>query len=89
MATSPSPLPVLLPDHARLEVESLYRTDDAIVVIAGATGDTAQAYFVPRVWGDSVARCLALLPFFLHRAAAAFLRFQRGFIPSPTFIFAE
>ena len=41
MATSPSPLPVLLPDHTRLEVESLYRTDDAIVVIAGATADTA------------------------------------------------
>jgi transposase len=41
MATSPSPLPVLLPEHAHLDVESLRHADGAIVMVAGATGDTA------------------------------------------------
>jgi hypothetical protein len=41
MATFPSPLPALLPDSAQLDVESLNFTDEAIVMIAGASGDTA------------------------------------------------
>ena len=41
MATSPSPLPVLLPDNARLYVESVRPAGDAIVIVACATGDTA------------------------------------------------
>ena len=41
MATLPIPLPVLLPDSAQLDVESLNFTDEAIVMIAGASGDTA------------------------------------------------
>lgn len=41
MATSPSPLPVLLQDSAHLDVESLHHTEDAMVLVAGATGDTA------------------------------------------------
>ena len=40
MATFPSPLHVLLPDNARLDVESAHHTGDAIVMIACATGDT-------------------------------------------------
>jgi transposase len=41
MATSPSPLPVLLPDNARLDVKGVHHTDNAIVIVACATGDTA------------------------------------------------
>lgn len=41
MATFPSPLPLLLPDSAHLDVESLQHTEDAMVLVAGATGDTA------------------------------------------------
>jgi transposase len=41
MATLPSPLPVLLPDSARLGVKSVHHTDDAIVIVACATGGTA------------------------------------------------
>ena len=37
MATLPIPLPVLLPDSAQLDVESLNFTDEAIVMIAGAS----------------------------------------------------
>jgi len=41
MATIISPLPVLLPESARLGVMSLQHTDDAIVIVAHANGDTA------------------------------------------------
>jgi hypothetical protein len=41
MAAFPSPLPVLLLDSPQLDVESLNFTDEAIVMIAGASGDTA------------------------------------------------
>ena len=41
MATFPSPLPVLLPDNAHLDVESLHHTEDAMAVVAGAAGITA------------------------------------------------
>jgi transposase len=41
MAVSPCPLPVLLPDSARLSVESVRDTDGAIVIVACATGATA------------------------------------------------
>jgi len=41
MATLPAPLPVLLPDHARLHVENVRHTENAVVIVAFATGDTA------------------------------------------------
>ena len=41
MAASPSSLPVLLPDHLRLDVESVRHTDGAIAILACATGGTA------------------------------------------------
>jgi transposase len=41
MAASPSPLPVLLPDSARLSVESIRNIDGAIIILASAAGRTA------------------------------------------------
>src|ERR1035441_255644 len=41
MAASPSCLPVLLPDSAHLSVESVRRTEGAIVIGACSTGETA------------------------------------------------
>src|ERR1051325_10633852 len=41
MAASPSPLPVLLPDPARVSVERVQLAEDVVVIVAGATGETA------------------------------------------------
>src|SRR4030095_84959 len=41
MAASPGPLPVLLPDPARLGVESVRDTEGAIVIVACAIGETS------------------------------------------------
>lgn len=41
MAASPSPLPVMLPDPARVSVDSVQLTEGVVVIVAGATGETA------------------------------------------------
>jgi transposase len=41
MAASPSPLPVLLPDPARVSVERVQLAEDVVVIVAGASGETA------------------------------------------------
>jgi transposase len=41
MAASPSPLPVLLPDPARVSVERIQLAEGVVVIVACATGETA------------------------------------------------
>ena len=41
MAASPGPLPVLLPDPARVSVERVQLAEGVVVLVAGATGETA------------------------------------------------
>jgi transposase len=41
MAASPGPLPVLLPDPAHVSVDSVQLTEGVVVIVAGASGETA------------------------------------------------
>lgn len=50
MGASPRPLPVLLPDPARVSVERVELAGDVVVIVAGATAKTATCPICDYVW---------------------------------------